>query len=391
MIKVLRIINRFNIGGPTYNVTYLSAYLGDEFETMLVGGQPEEGESDSLYIPKNHNLEPTLIPELKRNPNFKSDVAAYRKIKAIIKEYCPHIVHTHASKSGAIGRRAAHACNVPIIIHTFHGHVFHSYFGKIKTSIFKNIEKKLAKKSTKVIAISKLQKQELSTEHRIAPPEKFEIIPLGFELERFYKHNAENRVKIRNQYNIKDHEVAIAIVGRLAPVKNHDFFLKVITQTLQQTKQKIKVFIVGGGDLQSEIEAKVQILNSNFKNEIIMTSWIKDIDVFNAGMDIIALTSDNEGTPVSLIEAQAAFLPVISTNVGGVKDILIENKSGFVVEKGDIETYTEKLRLLIENKELRLEMGQVGHDFVLKNYNYTTLVSNMRELYLKLLKEKNLI
>lgn len=391
MIRVLRIINRFNIGGPTYNVTYLSAYLGDEFETKLVGGRPEVGESDSLYITDTHNLKPTLIPELRRDPNFKSDLAAYRKIKAIIKEFNPHIVHTHASKSGAIGRRAAHACNVPIIIHTFHGHVFHSYFGKIKTTLFKNIERKLAKKSTKIIAISELQKTELSLIHKIAKPEKVEVIQLGFDLERFYKNKEANRKVIREKYGIAQDEVAIAIIGRIAPVKNHDFFLKVIAQTLQNTKVKLKIFIVGDGDMRQEVETKVNIINTNFNNEILMTSWIKEIDVFNSGMDIITLTSDNEGTPVSLIEAQAAYIPVISTNVGGVQDIIIDGQSGFVIEKDDIETYTEKLRLLIENKELRDKMGRVGHEYVFEKYNYSTLVSNMRALYFKLLKQKNIV
>lgn len=390
MIRVLRIINRFNIGGPTYNVTYLSAYLGDEYETLLVGGEPEIGEADSLYITEKHGLKPMIIPELKRQPDLSSDMAAYRKIKSIIKEFSPHIVHTHASKAGAIGRRAAKSCNVPIIIHTFHGHVFHSYFGKIKTSIFKKIERKLARKSTKIIAISNLQKKELSEDFKICKPEKIEVIPLGFELERFYNKREVNRTLIRKKYNLEQETVAIAIVGRLATVKNHDFFLKSIVNLLSKTETKVKVFIVGNGDLWDEIIEKVKIINSNFDNEIVMTSWIKEIDQFNCGMDIICLTSDNEGTPVSLIEAQAGFLPVISTNVGGVKDILNENESGFVIEKGDIETYSGKLRLLVENKELRTKMGQIGHDFVIEKFNYTTLVSNMKSLYSKLLSDKNI-
>ena len=138
-IKVLRIINRFNIGGPTFNATFLTRFISDDFETLLVGGLPEEEESDSLHILEEYGLKPILIPEMKRTPNFKSDRAAYKRIKQIIEEFQPDIVHTHAAKAGALGRRAAFACRVPVVVHTFHGHVFHSYFGKLKTNIFKLI------------------------------------------------------------------------------------------------------------------------------------------------------------------------------------------------------------------------------------------------------------
>ena len=164
-IKVLRIINRFNIGGPTYNATFLTRFMSDEFETLLVGGLPEEGESDSLHVLEEYGVQPLLIDEMKRLPNFSSDRKAYKRLKQIIEEFQPDIVHTHASKAGALGRKAAHALNVPVIIHTFHGHVFHSYFGRLKTAIFKAIERNLAKKSTGIIAISELQRQELSAAH----------------------------------------------------------------------------------------------------------------------------------------------------------------------------------------------------------------------------------
>ena len=167
MPKIVRIINRFNIGGPTYNATFLTRFLDQEFETLLIGGLPEEGESDSLHIPNAYGVNPTILTEMQREPNFKSDREAYLKIKKIIKEFKPDIVHTHASKAGALGRKAAFACKVPIVVHTFHGHVFHSYFGKLKTFLFKIIERRLAKKSSGIIAISEIQKNELCTIHKI--------------------------------------------------------------------------------------------------------------------------------------------------------------------------------------------------------------------------------
>ena len=315
-IKVLRIINRFNIGGPTFNATFLTRFMSDDFETLLIGGLPEEGEANSLHILKEYGVEPLLIPEMKREPNFKSDWLALKKIKSIIEEFNPDIVHTHASKAGAIGRKAAFSCNVPIVIHTFHGHVFHSYFGKIKTTLFKNIERYLAKRSTGIVAISNLQKKELSEDHKITSKEKIEVIPLGFDLKKFQENHKANRKIIRSKYNIEDDCIAICITGRLAPVKDHFFFLDVIESIGSQTNKKIKIFIVGDGELRKEIEQRVQLL-TNTGIDIVMTSWIFDIAEFNAGMDIMCLTSKNEGTPVSLIEAQASNLPVISTDVGG--------------------------------------------------------------------------
>ena len=194
-IRILRIINRFNIGGPTYNATFLTGFLSDQFETLLVGGLPEEGEADSLHILEEYGVKATLLPEMKRKPNFYSDKKALKKLKEIINEYKPDIVHTHASKAGALGRKAAFDCSVPIILHTFHGHVFHSYFGKVKTFLFRFIEQQLAKRSTGIIAISEIQKQELTETYKICSKSKVKVIPLGFDLEKFRQNKTENRKK----------------------------------------------------------------------------------------------------------------------------------------------------------------------------------------------------
>jgi len=388
MPKVLRIINRFNIGGPTYNATFLTRFLHQDFETLLIGGLPEEGESDSLHIPAKYGLTPTIIEELKRKPNFKSDREAYKKIKEIILEFQPDIVHTHASKAGAIGRRAAYACKVPVIIHTFHGHVFHSYFGKLKSKLFKYIERRLAKKSSAIIAISETQKKELAEIHHICPTEKIHVIPLGFDLQKFQDNISEKRKITRGYYQLNEDDVAVAIIGRLTKIKNHAFFLEVVENLLQNNRaNNTTFFIVGNGELWSEMQEKVSFLNSKYTSKIIMTSWITDIAGFNAGMDVICLTSDNEGTPVSLIEAQASNVPVITSNVGGVKDILLEGKTGFVIEKGDLEDYVKKLGNLINNKELRVELSSNGWDFVKERFHFTRLTQDMEKLYRKLLTE----
>jgi glycosyltransferase involved in cell wall biosynthesis len=387
-IKVLRIINRFNIGGPTYNATFLTRFLSDDFETLLVGGLPEEGESDSLHVLEEYGVQPLLIDEMKRLPNFSSDRKAYKRLKQIIEEFQPDIVHTHASKAGALGRKAAYSLKVPVIVHTFHGHVFHSYFGKVKTAIFKAIERNLAKKSTGIIAISELQKTELSNEHHICPEQKIKVINLGFDLHKFHENLDEKRAITRKEFNVQEDEVAIAIVGRLAPIKNHSLFLEAMRIVASKTQKKCVAFIVGDGTERESISAKIQELGfpSHFRVE--MTSWIKDIGTFNAGMDIICLSSNNEGTPVSLIEAQAANIPVVTTDVGGVKDILLDGETGFVVPKNNPESYAEKVLLLIEDEKKRKKMSQNGWTFVEEKFHYTTLVKNVEAYYRELLNAK---
>lgn len=387
-IKVLRIINRFNIGGPTYNATFLTRYMSDDFETLLVGGLPEEGESDSLHVLEEYGVQPLLIDEMKRLPNFSSDRKAYKRLKQIIEEFQPDIVHTHASKAGALGRKAAYSLKVPVIVHTFHGHVFHSYFGKVKTAIFKAIERNLAKKSTGIIAISELQKTELSKEHHICPEQKIKVINLGFDLHKFHENLNEKRAVTRKEFNVQEDEVAIAIVGRLAPIKNHSLFLEAMRIVASKTQKKCVAFIVGDGTERDTIIAKIQDLEFPTHFRVEMTSWIKDIGTFNAGMDIICLSSNNEGTPVSLIEAQAANIPVVTTDVGGVKDILLEGETGFVVPKNNTEIYAEKVLLLIEDEKKRKKMSQNGWTFVQEKFHYTTLVKNVETYYRELLNAK---
>ena len=266
MPKVLRIINRFNIGGITYNVSYLSKYLEPDYETLLVGGPEEEGEDSSLYIPEGLGLNPRVLKQFQREINLKSDYAAYKEIKKIIREFKPDIVHTHASKAGAIGRLAAIHCKVPIIIHTFHGHVFHSYFGKFKTNFYKIIERYLAKHSIAIIAISNKQKQELSEVFNIAQKNKIHVVPLGFDLKRFTINKEQNRKEFREKYNLKDNQLAIGIIGRLAPIKNHSLFIESIAHLKYKGITNFKAFIIGDGDTRDAITEACKQFNVSWSN-----------------------------------------------------------------------------------------------------------------------------
>ena len=394
MTKVLRIINRFNLGGPTYNVAYLSKYMSDEFETLLVGGAKDSTEESSNFIVENLGLKPVIVEEMLREIDIKNDFTAFRKLKKIIREFKPDIVHTHASKAGTLGRLAAASCGVPIIVHTFHGHVFHSYFGKLKTTFYKNIERYLAKKSTAIIAISEIQKKELVEIHKICTAEKVKVIPLGFDLSKFHENMEVKRESFRTKYNLAEDEIAISIIGRLVPVKNHALFLEGLKIVSTKTSKKIRAFIVGDGEDRQKIEAKATELNIKFidgtqtneKALLTFTSWIKEIDVVLAGSDIIALTSYNEGTPVSLIEAQAANKPIVSTNVGGIENVVIENQTALLCENNQLIQFSEALFRLIEDENLRNSMSEKGWNHVKDTFHYTRLIKDMENLYKELLK-----
>ena len=395
-IRIFRLLNRFNLGGPTYNVSILTRSIGSPFETLLVGGVNQVYETDSLHIPHSMGIEPIVIPELKRSLLPWQDYKAYKKIKQKIKEYNPHIFHSHASKAGALGRFAAKQLQVPVIVHTFHGHVFEAYFNKTLSSFFVHTERRLAKFSDAIIALSERQKKELVEKYRIAPEEKVHIIPNGFDLEPYLKnHEEEKRVLFRNTYGVRDEEFALGWVGRLVSVKNPMMFAHVIHELLKLQK-KFKAFIVGDGVFMKEMVnyfEKHQIPYSFFPIPgavVYFLSWQRDITSILPGLDIMVLTSNNEGTPVSLIEAQVSRLPIVSTNVGGIQDIVIPNKTALLSSRGDVEAMVKNILFLMENPAYLFEMKKHGRDFVVKHFSYELLVERMRNLYFDLLLKKGI-
>ncbi|HYG51684.1 MAG TPA: glycosyltransferase [Flavobacteriales bacterium] len=393
MPKVLRILNRFNVGGPTYNAVYLSKYLPAGYETLLMGGEIDPSEESSLFIARNEGLSPLVIPEMRRSINPFADRKALKKIKEIMGDYKPDIVHTHASKAGVLGRKAAFSLKVPVVVHTFHGHVFHSYFNPVKTALIKRFERSLARKSSAIVAISEEQKHELVNIHRICEASKMHVIPLGFDLEKFAMDTQEKRRLFRQKYWVADDEIAVTIVGRLVPVKNHMFFVRVMENVLKRSKRKLRFFIVGDGEERQNILNKLAELKIDHcywpveqkKAVVTLTSWSKEVDVVNAGSDIIVLTSLNEGTPVSLIEAQAAGKPIVSTRTGGINNIVLEGESAFLTGVDQVDLFTENLTYIIENDDIRKKMELAGRDFVMERFTYKRLCADMAVLYETLL------
>ena len=396
MPRIVRIINRLNLGGPTYNAVYLTKHLAPKFETILVAGVKQKSEESSEFILRELGVEPVIIPEMSRDISPLKDIVSYNRINSIIKKFKPDIVHTHAAKAGALGRVAAVRNKVPVIVHTFHGHFFHSYFSSYKTQIFLKIEQYLAKRSSAIVALSQTQKKELSIDFPVCSPEKIRVIPLGFDLQRFSVDMESKRKTFRDRYGLKDDEIAIGIIGRIVPVKNHTLFLNALKIVLEKSAVPVKAFIIGDGEDRAKIESKALSLNIPFSSPeksnsyagLIFTSWIKEVDTAIAGLDIIAMTSLNEGTPVSIIEAQAAGKPVVTTSVGGIDDVVIKDSTALLSATGNSEAFAENMLLLIKDEALRRSMQEKGREFVIQRFSYKRLISDMSLLYNELLMMK---
>jgi len=286
---------------------------------------------------------------------------------------------------------------VPVIVHTFHGHVFHSYFNSLKTNFFIKTERYLAGFSDAIVAISDVQKKELSADFKIAPAEKFNVIPLGLDLDHFITDQEVKRNKFRNEFGLDNGTVAVGIIGRLVPVKNHSLFIKAIKSILDDSPTRIKAFIIGDGESRVSIEQLANNLGIKFsqhtdaehKHPLIFTSWRTDVDTICAGLDIVALTSLNEGTPVSLIEAQAAGKPIVSTRVGGITDVVLENRTALLSDIDDESGFSKNLLQLVNDVSLRKRFSNEGKDHVLSKFGHQRLVADMSNLYNNLLAKKN--
>jgi len=232
-------------------------------------------------------------------------------------------------------------------------------------------------------------KEELTKIHKIVLVDKFRIIPLGFDLDRFRQNRPEKRTAFRAAYNLHEDEIAIGIIGRLTAIKNHELFMQSVRQIALKSSKTIRAFVIGDGERMDDLRQKAQAIEQEcYPGLFVFTSWIRNVDDILPGLDLIALTSLNEGTPVSLIEAQASGVPVVTTNVGGVADVVQHGETGFIVDGFEPATFAEKLELLIENKEIREKMSQNGWNYVEHKFHYRRLCSEVADLYHELLAKK---
>lgn len=386
MPRVLRFINRFCMEGPIFNAAYLAKHL-DGYETLVIGGSPRPHESHSGKVFSDLGISIIEIPEMGRAFNLWKDYLTFKKVKKVIQDFKPDIIHSHCfGLDGIPARFAATQKNSRLLVHTFHGHVFSHDFN-LKTRWLKQTEKYLSKKWDTVIAISSSQKEELVETFKVCAQEKVHVIPLGIDLSRFENDRDFFRNYVRNKYGIGEDEIVIGIIARLAPVKNHQLFIDAIEE-VKKSNKKVRAFIIGDGELKESLMLYARskgLLTQEPTSTILFTSWIEKVEEVLPALDIFALTSHSEGTPVSIIEAQASGIPIVATNVGGVKDCLINNKTGILVPPSDVESMSHALIRLINDNQQRKEMGTASHAFAYNYFSYERLARDVQQLYVSLL------
>jgi glycosyltransferase involved in cell wall biosynthesis len=395
-MKIVRIIARLNVGGPARHVVWLTKNLQtEEFQSVLLTGTVPEGEEDMNYFAEENGVAPVFIPEMSRELSAKDIISLWKVFRQIYREK-PDIIHTHTAKAGTIGRVAGFfyrwlAWKRVKMVHTYHGHVFHSYYGKRKTAVFLTIEKTLARLTDKIIAISAQQKAEINEKFGVGRERQFQVVRLGIDLSPF--ENAESKKHLlREEIGAGTDEILVGFVGRLTEIKNISLLLnaaKIYKERRNADLPKLKFLIIGDGHLRDDLKTEAE--NLGVENEVLFLGNRSDADIFYAGLDIVALTSLNEGTPLSLIEAMANGKAFVSTAVGGVVDILgktTEEKKNFKicergigVASGDEAALFDGLIYLAKDENLRKTLGCRGKVFVQNNYSKERLTADIINLY----------
>ncbi len=408
-MKIVRVIARLNVGGPAKHVVWLTQGLrAPEWESVLVCGTVPSGEEDMSYFAETMGVSPVFMPEMSREISPK-DLLTIWKLYLLFRREQPDIVHTHTAKAGTVGRVAGllyrwltpqtllgrpRNCK---FVHTYHGHIFHSYYGPLKTRAFLTVEKILGRLGTdRIVVISDQQRAEINEKFQVGQGDKFNVIPLGLDLSVFQDWKSRRPV-LRDELGLTPGDILVGIVGRLTEVKNHKLFLNSIAtykiKFAPSTPQKVLFVVVGDGSLRQELEEQATALG--LRDDVVFLGSRRDMENIYPAFDITALTSLNEGTPLTLIEAMANARPVISTSVGGVVDLLGGSVSadqpgfaiaerGIVVPAENSEAFATGLNLLIHDEDLRREIGKAGLQFVTSRYSKDRLLDDVRQLYTEL-------
>jgi glycosyltransferase involved in cell wall biosynthesis len=379
-IRVLRVITRLNIGGPAIHAVLLTRAMDDGmlFKSMLVTGTTAEHEGDMLDFARGHMVEPVILPALGREISPLDDLFSLARLVQLVRSFKPDVVHTHMAKAGTVGRLAARLCGVPLIVHTYHGHVFHSYFSPARTRVFLTIERALGLATHRVVAVGDGQRDEIAS-YGVVPIDKIDSIRLGLELGPFLEAE-RSRGELRRELGIDAATPVIGIVARLVPIKAHEVFLQ-SARAILAALPRAQFLIVGDGERRQELSRLAEQLG--LADCVRFLGWRREMVPVYADLDVVALTSLNEGSPVALIEALAAARPVVSTAVGGVPEVVINGETGLTVRPSDPAALAEAIVSLLRDPETAARLGAAGRRHVYPRYDSSRLVDDVKKLYLR--------
>ncbi|MGH2812805.1 MAG: glycosyltransferase [Actinomycetota bacterium] len=378
MATVVRVITRLNLGGPAHQAEVLQQRLPSlGFGSELVWGACSAHEVMSVNPSGQH----THLPELRRQPDPRRDWRALHRLEEILRDRRPRIVHTHMAKAGALGRTAARRTNVPVTVHTFHGHVLRGYFSEPVARFYLSIERRLARWTDALVAVSPAIREELLS-LGIGKPDQWRVIPIGLELDRLLNGLPPKR-EARSALGLPQEPPLVAILGRLVPVKDHVTFLESAARVAAR-RPDVEFVVAGDGERRPDLERRAAGL---LGGRVHFLGWVRDVTSLYSAVDAVVLTSRNEGTPVALIEAGAAGLPVVATDVGGVRDVVVDGVTGYLAPPGDPAVIGSRLVALLDEPALGRSLGARAR-VLMRRYSADRLAAEIADLYFELLNRR---
>ena len=370
LIRVMRIIARMNVGGPAVQVSGLMRGLnGSEFDQRLYTGFCGADEADYLNQVATDVIA-NRINGLGRRVNLRGDIRALFALIKAIREFKPHIIHTHTAKAGFLGRIASLlSFQKSIRVHTYHGHLLIGYFGSFKRLLLVIAEKSLAVFTEQLLAVGEKVRQDL-LDAGIGKIEKFSLMPPGLKLD-----GLPPKAESQAFFGLNSHPLQCAYIGRVTQIKRPDRFLDVVSE-IKKRGVNLDFFIAGDGELLESCRERIVAQDLPVK----ILGWQSNIEMVLSAADIVVLTSDNEGTPLCLIQAGMAGLPVVTTNVGSIPEVVLNNVTGVVTES-QVQQIADALEKLANNQALRAQMGIAAKEFVLANFGVQRLINDHEELY----------
>ncbi len=378
-VRVLRIFSRLNIGGPSLHVILLSAGLRPlGYDTRLVVGRESPREGNMLELAASKNVVCERMAGLGREIVPLQDLRALFGLTRLMRRWRPDVVHTHTAKAGLLGRVAALAAGVPIVVHTYHGHVLRGYFSPAKTALFRWLEARLAGHTNALVAVSESVQQDLVA-LGIAHPGKIRVIPLGLEL--LPLAGELPRGVLRREAGIPEDAPLVGMVGRLVPIKDVPTFLRAAC-LVRAARPEARFALVGDGEERPALERLARELGLD--GAVSFLGWRHDLAPVYGDLDLVVNASRNEGTPVALIEALAAARPVVATRVGGTPDLLGDEERGRLVAAGEPEALARAILETLSGAEAARGRAQAGRDYVLARHSSQRLVRDVDALYREL-------